>query len=52
LVKEKIEEYKCVGGVRLEDGICVTKDGIINFTDVPRTIEQIEKACAGLAWKN
>ncbi|EGR27625.1 metallopeptidase family m24, putative [Ichthyophthirius multifiliis] len=52
LVKEKIEEYKEVGGVRLEDGICITKTGYINFTNVPRTIEEVEKACAGLHWKN
>ena len=45
LVKEKIEEYEEVGGVRLEDGVCITKDGHINLTDVPRTIEEVERAC-------
>lgn len=50
LVKSKIEEYKCVGGVRLEDDILITKDGHFNLTTVPRTIEEVEKACAGLPW--
>ena len=27
LCKEKVEEYKVVGGVRLEDDVYITKDG-------------------------
>ncbi|EAR97910.1 metallopeptidase family M24 protein (macronuclear) [Tetrahymena thermophila SB210] len=52
LVKEKINEYLEVSGVRLEDNIVITKDGYINFTEVPRTIEEVERACAGLPWKD
>lgn len=51
LVKEKIEEYMEVGGVRLEDDVVITKEGYVNLTNVPRTIEEVERACAGLPWK-
>lgn len=51
LVKEQIEAYKEVGGVRLEDDVVITKDGHINLTNVPRSIEEVELACAGLPWK-
>eukprot|EP01017_Pseudomicrothorax_dubius_P008035 TRINITY_DN12602_c0_g1_i1.p1 TRINITY_DN12602_c0_g1~~TRINITY_DN12602_c0_g1_i1.p1 ORF type:complete len:255 (+),score=77.32 TRINITY_DN12602_c0_g1_i1:60-767(+) len=44
LVKEKIEEYKHVGGVRIEDVILVTKEGCELLSNVPRTVEEIE-AC-------
>lgn len=51
LVKEKIDEYYEVGGVRLEDNIIITKTGMINTTVVPRTIEEIEKCMAGEEWQ-
>lgn len=52
LVKEKIDEYMEVGGVRIEDDVIVTDDGIENFTVVPRTTEEIEKCMAGLDWRS
>ncbi|KAL4445626.1 hypothetical protein ABPG74_006177 [Tetrahymena malaccensis] len=52
LNRSKIEEYACVGGVRLEDDVLITKDGHFNLTNVPRTVEEVERACAGLPWKN
>lgn len=35
------------GGVRIESDVLVTDDGAINFTRVPRTVEEIEKTMAG-----
>lgn len=42
LNKEKIDEYKEVGGVRLEDDVLITKDGIEMLSFLPRTIEDVE----------
>lgn len=38
---EKIEYYKDVGGVRLEDDIVITKDGYELLSSLPRTIEDV-----------
>jgi Xaa-Pro dipeptidase len=43
LVKEKIEKFLDFGGIRIEDDVIVTKDGIENMSRyAPRTIEEIE----------
>ena len=39
---EKINEYMEVGGVRIEDVVLVTADGAERFTNLPRTVEEIE----------
>ncbi|KAG5466816.1 hypothetical protein LSCM1_00993 [Leishmania martiniquensis] len=44
---EKLEEYSQFGGVRIESDVLVTKDGVINCTLVPRTVEEIESTMAG-----
>lgn len=44
---EKVEEYTCVGGVRIEDDVLVTKDGSEVYHVVPRTVEEIEAWMAG-----
>lgn len=38
-----IDKYKCVGGVRLEDDVLITEDGVQNLTVVPRTVEDVEE---------
>jgi len=51
LNKAKIQEYMDVGGVRLEDDLLITKDGHINLTYVPRTVEEVEACMAGKEWR-
>ena len=41
LNKDKIDEYMETGGVRLEDDVLVTKDGIENLTHIPRKAEDV-----------
>ena len=40
---EKIKKFINFGGVRIEDDILITKDGIENLTNVPKEIDEIEK---------
>lgn len=39
----KVDTYRSVGGIRIEDDILVTKKGYKNLTTVPKEIKQIEK---------
>ena len=48
--KEVLKGYSGFGGIRIEDDIVVTSDGMINLTDCPRTVEEIEAVCAGAEW--
>mmetsp|Transcript_15388 Transcript_15388/g.39688 ORF Transcript_15388/g.39688 Transcript_15388/m.39688 type:complete len:543 (+) Transcript_15388:96-1724(+) len=46
----KLDEFRDFGGVRLEDVVAVTADGIDNYTLCPRTIDEIESVMSGGAW--
>mmetsp|Transcript_28697 Transcript_28697/g.39646 ORF Transcript_28697/g.39646 Transcript_28697/m.39646 type:complete len:523 (-) Transcript_28697:154-1722(-) len=49
-VKENIERFRNFGGVRLEDDVLVTSNGIENLTICPRLIEDVEAVMAGSPW--
>lgn len=40
LVADAIKRFENFGGVRIEDDVLITKDGVINFAVVPRTYAQ------------
>lgn len=40
-----------VGGVRLEDDVLVTSDGVEILSDVPRSIQQVESCMRGENWR-
>jgi len=48
MVADVINQYRGFGGVRIEDDIAITDDGMELMTDVPRTVEEIEKIMAEL----
>jgi Xaa-Pro dipeptidase len=50
LCKTRVDEFRGFGGVRLEDVVVVTDDGIINYTLCPRTIDEVEAVMAGGKW--
>ncbi|XP_018564988.1 xaa-Pro dipeptidase isoform X1 [Anoplophora glabripennis] len=47
LVPEVLQRFRGFGGVRIEDDVLVTKDGIVNLTKVPRTVQEIEDWISG-----
>jgi Xaa-Pro dipeptidase len=50
LVKQVLEKFRRLGGVRLEDNVVVTADGCENLTKCPREIQEVEAVMAGAAW--
>ena len=48
--KEVLERFRGFGGVRLEDVVRVTADGVENLTVCPRAIEEVEAVKAGGQW--
>lgn len=43
LVKSKIEKLYDFGGIRIEDNLIITENGNENLTDIPKSIQDIEK---------
>lgn len=46
----RLDEFRQFGGVRLEDVVVVTNDGIVNLTLCPRTTAEIESVMANGPW--
>lgn len=44
---EYFNRFRGFGGVRLEDVVRVTAEGIENFTWTPRTVSDVEAVCRG-----
>lgn len=47
LVTEELARFRGFGGVRLEDDVVVTKDGVRNLTNCARTVEDVEAVMDG-----
>jgi Xaa-Pro dipeptidase len=43
IVESVVEQYYGFGGVRIEDDIVITATGCENLTDVPRTVDDVER---------
>ncbi|KAL6974517.1 Xaa-Pro dipeptidase [Sarracenia purpurea var. burkii] len=47
---EEINRFKDFGGVRIESDVCVTANGCVNMSKVPRETWEIEAVMAGEPW--
>ena len=50
LAADRLEGFRGFGGVRLEDVVVVTVDGVDNLTLCPRTVVEVEKVMRGGEW--
>eukprot|EP00435_Cladocopium_sp_Y103_P045623 s168_g13.t1 len=57
---QRLKDFEGFGGIRLEDNVLVTEDGIENFTVAPRTVDEVEAVMRGeiadsvalIAWRD
>jgi len=49
-VADRVNACRNMGGVRLEDNVVITADGYKSWTNVPRTIAEVEAVMAGAPW--
>lgn len=47
---EVLARYRGSGGVRLEDVVLCAEQGAVNFTNCPRTVNEVESVLAGGVW--
>lgn len=47
LVTDVIEKFRYFGGVRIEDDVLISENGVENLTIVPRTVQEIEDWMSG-----
>ena len=47
---DRLAQFRGSGGVRLEDVILITAEGLENYTTCPRTVAEVESVMAGGAW--
>jgi len=50
LNQERLEEFRGTGGVRLEDDVMVTEEGIENLTLCPRAVSEVLDVMSGGLW--
>jgi Xaa-Pro dipeptidase len=50
LVPEALARFHGFGGIRLEDDIVITADGMDNLTVCPRSVADVEAVMAGAPW--
>jgi len=50
LVADKIAPFRGTGGVRLEDVVAITANGCDNYTNCPRTVNEVETVIGGGKW--
>mmetsp|Transcript_4301 Transcript_4301/g.4743 ORF Transcript_4301/g.4743 Transcript_4301/m.4743 type:complete len:562 (-) Transcript_4301:266-1951(-) len=49
-VQHRLKDFRGIGGIRLEDGVLVTKNGCENLTICPRTITEVIDVMSGGVW--